>query len=447
MKKIAKKIKEIVKGSPKESFGTNPSDPWSAKYGIAESSLDQYLLARGINPKFISKETKISHAKSLQFQKWKRDHVRESISVQHSPTELRQHALKKAQQMNKVIKHSDVAEVNEVQMDKLSPAKQAHVKRGRTFTVNLGNKTADEKPKSLSKPKPRSQGFLKSIFAGEEIMREAKTTQGTALDKFRQAAAERAKKHAEIEKQSKEKPDMKGAIDRLEKHLNKEDKKISKDDITRFHAKLDKLVHTTFGKRKSEMNVKEEVEQIDELKKSTVFSWLKQQPVVPEKKPGMSRKDHNQKIKTHNKSWNRALDRLSGYKPTSEDIWQDGQAPTQTSFDGANAPDNTEPSTSHIKAKSARSKSARMIKSLYKHHNVKEELYDHEKEDKSVATYGKKPKMQKVDQEQNYGDKSPKAAAVLSGGKTLTGKTRDTLEIDPEMRKPTRPDGKKEEQK
>jgi hypothetical protein len=45
----------------------------------------------------------------------------------------------------------------------------------------------------------------------------------TSLDKFRQAAAEREKKHAEIEKQSKQKPDLKAAIDRLEKHVNKEE--------------------------------------------------------------------------------------------------------------------------------------------------------------------------------------------------------------------------------
>ena len=45
----------------------------------------------------------------------------------------------------------------------------------------------------------------------------------TALDKFRKAAAEREKKHAEIEKQSKEKPDLKAAIDRLQKQVNKED--------------------------------------------------------------------------------------------------------------------------------------------------------------------------------------------------------------------------------
>jgi len=45
----------------------------------------------------------------------------------------------------------------------------------------------------------------------------------TSLDKFRKAAAEREKKHAEIEKQSKEKPNLKTAIDRLEKHVNRED--------------------------------------------------------------------------------------------------------------------------------------------------------------------------------------------------------------------------------
>ena len=61
-----------------------------------------------------------------------------------------------------------------------------------------------------------------------------------------------------------------------------------------------------------------------------------------------------------------------------------------------------------------------------------EELYDHEKEDKSVATYGKKPKVQKVEA---FSDKEDQAAMVLKGGTTMTGQTRDTLEIDPVMRK------------
>jgi hypothetical protein len=282
----------------------------------------------------------------------------------------------------------------------------------------------------------------------------------------------------------------------------KESAGISKTKETSFHKKLDKLVHSTFGKRKDEevpwviedvvtekndshthaahyedpktgewtgmnlliakddedairqanekckegcrltkverhITVKEESEQIDELKKSTVFSWLKQQPVVPVRKPGTDRVSYNQKVKNHSKSWNRALDRLSGYKPTSEDVFQDTQAATQTPFDMATQADDREPTYSR---KKEMSKSARMIKSLYKKHKmVKEELYDHEKEDKSVTTYGRKPKVEKV---QVDGDENNQAAMVLKGGKTLTGQTRDTLEIDPVMRKPSNSDNK-----
>jgi ribosomal protein L12E/L44/L45/RPP1/RPP2 len=80
------------------------------------------------------------------------------------------------------------------------------------------------------------------------------------------------------------------------------------------------------------------------------------------------------------------------------------------------------------------SKSARIIKALYRHHRMAEDMYDHEKEDKSVASYGKPPKMATNDPKKNIGDKA-QAAAVLTGGKTLTGQNRDTLEIDPIMRK------------
>ena len=45
---------------------------------------------------------------------------------------------------------------------------------------------------------------------------------------------------------------------------------------------------------------KEEVEQIDELKKTTIKSWLKQQKPIPEKKPGEERKAFNVRIKSGN---------------------------------------------------------------------------------------------------------------------------------------------------
>jgi hypothetical protein len=60
----------------------------------------------------------------------------------------------------------------------------------------------------------------------EELLTEA--NKPSALDKFRAAAAEREKKHNEIEAKRKQNPgDSTSAIDRLEKHLNKESHEIN----------------------------------------------------------------------------------------------------------------------------------------------------------------------------------------------------------------------------
>jgi len=112
-----------------------------------------------------------------------------------------------------------------------------------------------------------------------------------------------------------------------------------------------------------------------------------------------------------------------------EDVFQDSQAATQTAFDMGTTPDDTVQ-----RRKRQLSKSARIIKSIYKNKGMNEEMYDHEKEDKSVASYGKKPKM--TTNNNDNGD-TPDAVAVLSGGKTLTGEPRDDIEIDPKMQ--TRP--------
>mgnify|MGYP006269753469 CR=1 FL=1 len=86
------------------------------------------------------------------------------------------------------------------------------------------------------------------------------------------------------------------------------------------------------------------------------------------------------------------------------------------------------------------SKSARMIKAIYKKHRVvKEELYDHEKDDKDGGTYGQKPKLAKGknDQQDGQADEGKnKASAVLTGGTTLTGQKRDDVEFDPMLSKP-----------
>ena len=78
---MVKKLKDIVKQNPEPArgkVGTSPMDPWNAKSGIAEASeeqlLRQYLKSRGINPDFVPLDTKISHSKSGEYLKWRRDH-------------------------------------------------------------------------------------------------------------------------------------------------------------------------------------------------------------------------------------------------------------------------------------------------------------------------------------------------------------------------------------
>ena len=466
-----KKFKDIkaIKTNLEPAKGKNV-DPgqlgqYSAKHQVSESaSLNQYLSSRGINPKFVSTATKIAHSKSALFIKWKQDHMQRREDVQ--PTEL-----------------TPEEAVNEVKMDNISPAAQNHVTKGRVVKINVGyGKPETDRPKP--KVKPKETGFFKKLFAGEEVQLEASKL--SALDRFRAAAAAREIKHNDIEKERQErlhkepsasnlphrdvkKDGMSDAISRLEKHMNKEEVELAEEQL------LDEMINEVLGKDatagdwihdfihsdnpkfagKSKAERKkmalgayygkqnEEFEQLDELKKSTVFSWLKQQPVVPVRKPNSDRVSYNQKVKNHSKSWNRALDRLSGYKPTSEDMWQDTQAATQTPADGANGGNQV------AERKRQMSKSARMIKALYKRKGVvKEDMYDHEKEDKSVATYGKKPKMSQTDKKDSLGENKPQAAATLTGGTTLTGVKRDSIEIDPIMRnRPGQPDISKKSDK
>jgi len=551
-----KKIKDIIKKNPvsNPTFGTDPSNPWAAKYNVTEATetelLARYLNSRGVNPKFVTRDTKIAHAKSSEYAKWKSDHIerfaREEVEVKEDHVAIA---------MGKQLDDEGSMILN--QLDQIA--------RSVEMLKPVIKKPDMQVPAWVQSKVTLATDYIDTVAnymtSNNEKVNEAKKPKLTALDKWRKAADEREKKHNEFEKkQSKDGSGMTSAIDRLEKHLNKEesehkvgdsvtvnskffgkqkgkvvkvdnqsvhvqrnDKKYSEkyphdsvmkeetinevsksevdhhfdqwtnsehapynsdagDDNKVHQSALSYLSSTNVPKEKHEKlamhiahkfhgsGIDEEVEQIDELKKSTVFSWLKQQPVVPEKKPGMSRKDHNKKIKTSSKSWNRALDRLSGYKPTSEavgvsktketqfhkkldtlvhntfgkrkdelkmkeDAFQDTQAATQMPFDGANTTNDTD------MKKREMTKSARIIKSIYKRKSMKEDMYDFEKDDKSVQPYGKKPKLDMTDKKDNVGENKPEARAVMAGGKTLTGQKRDMVEIDPAMKnRPDRPD-------
>jgi hypothetical protein len=305
MNKTASKIKEIVKKpiAEKPSFGTDPMEPWSAKYNVTEdAALDRYLLSRGLNPKYVNKDLKVSHAKSNAFINWKNSHS------------------------------------NEIQRESMA-----------------------------------------SAHYGKEIR-----TNGIHGSKLHSEA---------VDKRDTVMFDIPFLIRVLE--YAREDAKTDMD----LHKVVTKLIQI---RNKGVLTMKD-YNFVTRLKEHFEISDV----ITEQEVKNPVKADWEKKAQTRSEIWRRKRLKID------EDKYQDPMAATQTV--GSEVDTDSVP-----KRKREMTKSARMIKSIYKKKrvkNVKEELYDHEKEDKG-AKFGEKPF----------------AAAILSGGKTMTGTQRDTIEIDPMMR-------------
>jgi len=406
---MAKKLKDVVKKNPEPARGTNYVNPgqlgqYSATNQIAEAGgLSQYLKAKGINPNFVSRDTKISHAKSAEYKKWMNDHKFESTEYVNESASLDQYLKSRGLNPEVMTKDQNIS----YSKSKAFLVWQAH--HMHEDTSSLHPAPTEAKKTLLNKAKN----------AQKEIRTEEKVT---ALMKFRKASQERQKKHDELKKATAArhaagKNDMKGAIDRLEKSLNKE-----------------------------------EVEQIDEISKSTLASYKdKSTASLKNAQTNRDAAEHGKHMSKgfadlHKKSDEIAkkrvkglkgyLQRKVGMKPVSEDNFADPNAATQSPYDGAN---NTDDTHDVLPRKHGMSKTLKTIKSVCK--PVKEEMYDHEKDDKNQTSpgkpNGKNPKLSKEDPNA-LPDGEPKARAVMSGGTTMTGEKRDTVEIDPQMK--SRPD-------
>jgi hypothetical protein len=298
-------LKSILKKGVEEkpSFGKDPNDPWSAKANITEDAfLNRYLKSRGINPEFATKDQKVAHSKTGEFQKWKRDHL------------------------------NDVSVRTESYVDKRD-----------TVTFDIP--------------------FLIRVL--EYAREDAKT-------------------------------DM---------------------DLHKVVTKLIQIRNKgvlTMGDYTFVTKIKEHFEITDVMTEQEVKNPVK--------------KEWNKSAQSRSEIWRRKRLKIDEIKHDArfnkqdleEDKYQDALAATQTV--GSEVDTDTVP-----KRKRELTKSARMIKAIYKKKRVKEELYDHEKEDKG----GK------------YGEKSD-AALIMKGGKTMTGTNRDTIEVDPMMKpRPGKPDPSK----
>jgi len=521
MDNTAKKLKSIIKNPDggKPSFGSNPMDPWSAKANISEASLDDYLSSRGINPKFVSKDTKISHAKSSHFIKWKNDRkmVGESSESDLLARYLNSRGINpKFVTTDVKISHSKSDEFQKWKNDHLNEA----VDKRDTVVLDIPLlirilELAREDIKSDVDLHRVVERLIQIRKKGVLTMADYKMITNISNIKrrhFRENHIAIAMGNMLDDEGSM----VLNQIEELERGCAMIRDYIGKDYEKQLPAWVQSKVTlatdymSTVGNYLSSKSekVKEEVEPIDEISKELTHSYLKkryaQTGATRQDKPkGMSRTTHDKQLMGLNRATRRltttlelpkGTDPSQGGKYTADSVEIDGTpiqegsaalrlaqalrkerearelkdksreaaeknekakqpvqqqentmdslAATQAPNDGANTPDDVAPKDKNKKLIQM-SKSARIIRSIYKRKGMKEETYDFEKDDKSSESkpYGKKPSFNATDKYKNAGENKPEAKAVMKGGTTLTGQPRDMVEIDPSMKnRPDRPD-------
>jgi hypothetical protein len=382
-----KKVKALLQrpASPKK-FGTDPWEPWSATNQVSENSikgqragtLARYLKSRGINPTFVSKDQRIAHTKSDTYKKWMRDHMFESIDVPEQP--------------ETADKNASDAQMSYAKKNK----KKLHI-----------SKNIETPPGSMVRKTMESveldEVLTKSTTAGETIddfvhSKNKMFTGDSKAQRIKRAlGAYYKKQNEETETKNKKKKTLNPGGSMPTTTNNKTS--YSYNDMTEGWAVNSDIIS-------------------DEKKDTRTASEKMSDYAVKRHKVYQGIAD---KQKEHIKKWNDDhKDEPHLQIPVKEDIYQDGQSATQTVFDMGNNTDDT-------------SQRFNRVKNAMKKKHVKEDTYDWEKADKSVATPGKKPKMDKSNEKTGEATTKPKAAAVLSGGTTMTGEPRDMIEIDPSM--------------
>ena len=424
-------LKSIVKKlADKSTYGTNPRDPWSARENIDEDkALDQYLSTRGINPKFAPKDVKIAHSKSNQFLNWRRSHVREDLTTGRETTDVRSKVaqsptLKRKNELQKSVKHYIVK----------SPTGSMHKE---DFTDEEVDMLINE---VLSKDATAGDWIHDFIHSDNPKFKgkSRKERQRMALGAYY------AKQNEEVESLDEL------SVNTLASYKKKAGQDVNARALKGAMQKDDPLGHPSTPDSR-EKNLKKRSSRIGfivksgEKLKSKGYQEPKPAPDTADRGYGKGRY-MGDSVELEGNTLDEVSSELLGRykekaKKSADDLTSAGKH-RQASDRHMNVMKATGKQMGKTIANIKRAlnkedlmKSARIIKDIYKKKGIKEEMYDHEKDDKgSSSVYGKAPKMGKSKEE---AESTNKAASVLKGGTTLTGKSRDTVEIDPMMR--TRP--------
>jgi len=401
-------LKSVVKKvAPKATYGTDPTNPWSMKANINEDRyLDQFLSTRGINPKFVTKNIKVAHSKSNEYLNWRRSHVTEETDKKDMvcfdiPLLIRVLEFTREDMSSDIELHNmverliNMRETYPLTMTEYDTITQKLVKENH-IAIAMGNMLDDESGMVLNQIEELERGcaMIRS-YIGKDYEKQlpawvqAKIT--LATDYMSTVGNYLVSKNEKVNEETLEGEQLyelsKGTLNNFIKKSKKTYKDVSNE------RKGNRLRNVLKAASKSDAKVNEET--FDESKMSAAMRLAnalgreKAKSTASDKRA----KEMMDKIKQDVKA-------KSEKPPIKEDMM----------------------------------KSARIIKSIYKKKNMKEEMYDHEKDDKGSQSYGKPPKVGKSKAE---GEDKTQAAAILKGGTTLTGQGRDTIEIDPMMR--TRP--------
>lgn len=406
----SKKLKEIVKGAADErTYGTDPRDPWSTTSKISESpNLDQYLLSRGFDPKHTPKNIKVAHSKSNQFKTWQRQHFNEDLTTKHTgagvdhKTDLNvSPTMKRASKLAKAKKHYEIPNPpgSMRKEEVVDEGFNAPIETGLSDkTLKLYRSGIRNKAKTTTDPKKQFDLKTKAFRVSNILDTRAAKKKGVSEETLDEISLGDYKEKAKS--QSKE----------LKKHTKGEYGGIAQRMLDRRNKGLKMVSKREKASHENTVDMTEE----NKDKKS-----------ASEKMSDYANKRHKvyqgiqDKQKELMKKWNDDhKDEPHLQVPIPEDVGD-----PMAAIKGVPVPESM----------------AQKIKSMYKK-KVSEDTYDSEKDDKYAEnpTFGKNPKLKQVDDKSVDGgfSKKPQAAAILTGGTTLTGQKRDTVEIDPKMKNP-----------
>jgi hypothetical protein len=367
------------------------------KRQVTESpALDRFLKSRGLNPKTVTKDQKVSHSKMGQFKKWQRDHAADLVKENHI-----------AIAMGNMLDDEGSMVLNQIE----------ELERGCAMIRSyIGKDYEKQLPAWVQSKVTLATDYMSTVgnYLSSKNENVKESYNGPRGDKLI------AVSHAAYDTGDKEKSS------RAHKLAMKAGEKYRSNPVNRDKA----ISHIMSGANKDYTSGKTRTNDSVEIDGKPIqegSAALRLAQALRKEREARELKDKSREAAEKNEK--------ARQQPVQqqEAALEDPQSATQSPYDCANNPDDTVPKGKKL---IQMSKSARIIKSIYKRKGMKEEIYDTEKEGKSIATYGKKPKLSDNEKKIEAVGGKPQAAAIMTGGTTLTGTPRDTVEIDPMMKPP-----------